>query len=362
MAVPHQWLVVGVLLCTYDMVLSSPGDRSHVYRQCYGACERVCTDAEASKQGSISTDPPHARWCADNGIDPLQQDPWIALLWCCADECRYQCMWKIETDKRQESQTFTTVQYFGKWPFARFLGVQEPASTLFSAVHFVIHWKASRYFYRTFCTSQTHGVINFAVQAKRVLWRVYGMLWMFVWVSACAFHVRDTPTTEKFDYYSATVAITSTVLLSLLSILSETMATASAARFQALRVLGVGLTVGFVGCCCWHIVSMATAPFFDYGYHGKFNAAFVCMLIPIWGSWWWVNRGLRKYAWKPALFSVLLPMFGALELLDFPPIGDTLDAHSLWHGLTIPCALLWWSFVMDDMRYEVQTKPFNLVR
>ena len=37
-----------------------------------------------------------------------------------------------------------------------------------------------------------------------------------------------------------------------------------------------------------------------------------------------------------------------LELNDFPPLFDLLDAHALWHGLTIPLVYAWWSFLMDE--------------
>lgn len=38
----------------------------------------------------------------------------------------------------------------------------------------------------------------------------------------------------------------------------------------------------------------------------------------------------------------------ALELFDFPPWGRVIDAHSLWHLATVPIALFWYDFLLDD--------------
>ena len=47
----------------------------------------------------------------------------------------------------------------------------------------------------------------------------------------------------------------------------------------------------------------------------------------------------------------------ALELGDFPPLGGHFDAHSLWHFGTAPVTLLWYSFLLDDARWD--TKPHS---
>ena len=40
-----------------------------------------------------------------------------------------------------------------------------------------------------------------------------------------------------------------------------------------------------------------------------------------------------------------------LELLDFPPIGDWLDAHALWHACTPAATVLWYRFLDLDMKF-----------
>jgi hypothetical protein len=47
-----------------------------------------------------------------------------------------------------------------------------------------------------------------------------------------------------------------------------------------------------------------------------------------------------------------MPIVALLEVLDFPPIAGIFDAHAVWHGATIPLVFLFYSFILDDARYE----------
>lgn len=68
------------------------------------------------------------------------------LLWTCHDECIYHCMWR--TTNAFVSRNWNVPQFFGKWPFKRFLGIQEPASVLFSFLNLMAHWRMIRKFRR----------------------------------------------------------------------------------------------------------------------------------------------------------------------------------------------------------------------
>lgn len=64
--------------------------------------------------------------------------------WSCKDNCKYECMWKT-VDGFLEYEKFVP-QFYGKWPFIRMFGIQEPASTLFSIFNLVIHYKYISHF------------------------------------------------------------------------------------------------------------------------------------------------------------------------------------------------------------------------
>jgi len=48
-----------------------------------------------------------------------------------------------------------------------------------------------------------------------------------------------------------------------------------------------------------------------------------------------------------------LIMAMSLELLDFPPLADALDAHALWHAATILPTVYWYRFLVLDARGSV---------
>src|SRR5258707_8275996 len=62
--------------------------------------------------------------------------------WTCEDDVKYTCMHSVVDKAIEEGGNMQ--QYYGKWPFWRFLGMQEPASVLFSVLNFWAHWQGRR--------------------------------------------------------------------------------------------------------------------------------------------------------------------------------------------------------------------------
>ena len=89
-----------LLLCC-SRASASAGDRDQHYRSCVAEC---------------STAERCAAWQPGASL-------WM-LGWSCEHDCRYRCMWQA-TDARTAAGG-RTLQYHGKWPFVRVLGVQEP--------------------------------------------------------------------------------------------------------------------------------------------------------------------------------------------------------------------------------------------
>jgi hypothetical protein len=48
------------------------------------------------------------------------------------------------------------------------------------------------------------------------------------------------------------------------------------------------------------------------------------------------ERTRGPWVWTPVFIVVYVSCAMSLEIFDFFPIADALDAHSLWHAATVP--------------------------
>ncbi len=90
------------------------------------------------------------------------------------------------------------MQFHGKWPFTRVLGMQEPASVLFSAGNFLAHYDG------------LHNKIRVGIPASYPLRPYYVALAyvsMAAWVFSSVFHTRDFALTEQLDYFGAGASV-----------------------------------------------------------------------------------------------------------------------------------------------------------
>ena len=91
---------------------------------------------------------------------------------------------------------------------------------------------------------------------------------------------------------------------------------------------------------------------FDYGYNMKFNGAmFLCQFV-IW-IYWARRCKERPYASMAIKFEILLLSAAIFEIFDFPPVLLLLDAHAIWHFLTIPLCFYWYRFFELDADWEL---------
>ena len=58
----------------------------------------------------------------------------------------------------------------------------------------------------------------------------------------------------------------------------------------------------------------------------------------------------KMWTLAPAGIVVWMIVSMSLELLDFPPVWDAIDAHSLWHAATILPTGWWYKFLVKDAR------------
>lgn len=256
----------------------------------------------------------------------------MALMgWNCLSNCKYDCMWHIvEEDRAAGLRTF---QYHGKWPFIRLFGFQEFASVVFSAANAYAHLVGYRNFRRTLGKA--------GVSAFYLSWhyKLYFFASVLAWISAMLFHTRDVPWTEHADYLTA---ISSVFIALYNTILRHLLVTSGAGQLL--------IAIPFAGLLAYHLRYMLFISF-DYGWNMKLLAIMFGAFALIWLVWGIKNFNRRLEAKLAIVWVIGAGICGLLEIFDFEPIGDLVDAHALWHAGTVPLVLIIWKIYSLDAEH-----------
>lgn len=289
------------------LCLASRGDSSQVFRRCVTWCQKNnCNKTTA--QHFHTSQPVFER----------------IFGWDCTDECRYSCMWK--TVQSFKSSGHDVPQFYGKWPFVRFLGMQEPASAIFSILNGLAHLDMYLRFRQK---------VPISAPMYHV-WTISAFMAINAWTWSAIFHTRDFPLTEILDYACAV----SGVLYCFFGLCARVVGTK-----QPWKLTVIGLLI--LAFFSRHVYFL-TFVRFDYGYNMKVNVLVGAVNSTGWLIWYLINRRKLPYAWKCAVVVILVNVLLLLEVGDFPPLFWIFDAHSLWHLGTAPLAYLWYSFVIED--------------
>lgn len=256
--------------------------------------------------------------------------------WSCIENCRYHCMQQI-TDRAIQDGT-PVYQYYGKWPFYRLFGIQEPASVLFSIGNGYVHY----YYYKILRREIPNGYF------MKPFMLVFAMIGINAWVWSTVFHSRDFPVTEKLDYFSAGLFLLYSLYYALIRLFHIE-------NRVIIRLLTVVISIMFLA----H-VSYLSFYRFDYGYNMMASVIVGSLQLALWVGWAILqyikpeNKDRRSYAYLVIVSVVGTGAAMSLELFDFPPFLRVLDAHSLWHLSTIPLMMMWYRFVLLDTPHEMR--------
>ena len=223
------------------------------------------------------------------------------------------------------------VQFHGKWPFWRFLGIQEPASVLFSLFNFLAH---------------DHGMskIREQIPAKYPLRRYYllfGYFGLASWTFSMIFHTRDFNVTEKLDYFAAGASVMYGLFYSPIRIFRLDRPQPSVTNQSPSTILRFWTFF----CASLYLLHIGYLTFirFDYTYNMAANVVVGIVQNVLW-TWFSIQRyrkvGRLWAAW-PGLIVAWIILAMSLELFDFPPWWGMVDAHALWHLGTVG-PTIWW--------------------
>lgn len=228
--------------------------------------------------------------------------------------------------KEQGSEIY---QYYGKWPFYRLLGMQEPASVFFSIGNGLVH------------------VYYFFKLRKRVptIYELKGYILLYscvgvnAWLWSTVFHMRDVYWTQLLDYFSATLLVLYSLFYAIVRV------------FHVLKLTRTCLGLLFLCFYIAHIVYLSVFVF-DFHYNMIANIILGSIQVSIWFYWFLTEKEGRSYGYLAVLSGIGVSLALCLELIDFPPLWRVFDTHSLWHLTTIPLTIIWYKFLLADVWYE----------
>ncbi|GAO15086.1 uncharacterized protein UV8b_02376 [Ustilaginoidea virens] len=290
---------------------ASVGDRLPSFRECLEVCQ-----AENCGSGKAHTP-----------IPLLHR----ILLWDCASECDYTCQ-HIITDQRIASAE-PVVQFHGKWPFRRFLGMQEPFSVLFSLGNLWAHHDGLRKIRARVPSTYT----------LRPFYIVLAHVGMASWFFSALFHTRDFQATEELDYFAAGANVLYGLYYTAVRIFR--LDRPSAQRRSALRAWTAMCLVLYL----LHVAYLKGVRW-DYTYNMAANVVVGVAQNILW-TWFSVTSYQKsKSLWSivPVAVVAWVMVAMSMELFDFPPWLGCIDAHSLWHLMTIGPTVLMYNFLLKD--------------
>jgi hypothetical protein len=250
------------------------------------------------------------------------------LLWDCPAECDYTCQHVVTEQRlvREIPYMQPVLQFHGKWPFYRFMGMQEPFSVVFSLFNYIAHdWGMT----------QLREKLP-ASYPLRKYYMMFGYFGLASWLFSMIFHTRDFLVTEKLDYFAAGASVLYGLYYTPIRIFrldrKDAMKQSVLRIWTTFCILLYTLHVSYLTLWSW-----------DYTYNMAANVAVGVVHNLLWGAFSYVQyrKVGRLWAVWPGLIVAWIITVMSLELLDFPPWGGMIDAHSLWHLGTVG-PTIWW--------------------
>lgn len=296
-----------IYLAFLGLVLASTGDRLPQFKDCVNRC--------------IDNQCPR-----DMGLLRL-------LLWTCEADCDYQCQQFLTA--QHLAQKASVHQYHGKWPFIRILGVQEPASVIFSLMNLYANYLGLKLLNE--CARRSK------LEKRFWMYKIFAFVGINTWIWSSVFHIRDFPLTESLDYFSAV----GSVFYGLFICICRTFRfDTRAGAAPSLKILAVALLSFYL----YHIYYLSFVKF-DYAYNMLVGVSAGMLQNILWiaNSIRLYNRSGNKMDLLPIalVLAVLLGM--SCEVFDFSPFLLTVDAHSLWHLSTVVPTYLWYKWMVYDL-------------
>lgn len=297
------------------------------------------------------------------------------LIWDCKSNCDYQCQ-RIVT-KERKSKGEEVYQFHGKWPFLRIFGMQELFSALFSVANFVPHFIGYCKVNRLKRSNPIEkDILNRALRNIKLV----ALVTMCAWTCSTIFHIRDFVITERLDYYFAGL----TVLTGFYAIGYRylrlylpsrmfyawlwTLFCIAAYSGHLYRLINdwlytynmrANILVGVFQNIMWGLACFSLYTKFYEREKSERETINLNHLNYIqrnrifFGSFF--AKSAKLYSLYPLILCGIVIVGMSLEIFDFPPIlYDLIDAHSLWHLVTVfPAFFGWYDWMLWDVNENI---------
>ncbi|CAD1813160.1 Protein PER1 [Candida parapsilosis] len=349
-------------------------------------------------QASIGDELPAFQYCLATCHCANLPSEYTVVGWSCTSNCNYYCQQTI-TDEI-ERLNLPVVQFYGKWPFKTVLGVQEFWSTMFSLGNLYVNYQSFRVIYREFKKlpkqKQNSASINTTVVESQILnWQSLVLLVVSCigWCFSSIFHFRDTALTEVLDYFGAFA-----IILCNLNVIVVRYFKLYKLRFKSVLK---SWQLSLIALYIYHLVRLFMD--WDYTYNMNINVVLGLSAMILWflhsfaiGRIYNKNINLvsntitlvpyetnilqklhlhnhkitrlrsrhkrlslaNSSHWIPyiPIFNNVILLCGLyLEINDFKPWKRLIDAHCLWHLLTIFPSYIWFDWNVWDVEMSIVT-------
>lgn len=357
----YSILLFAIGLVVPSLVSASLGDDLPEFQRCLKYCD-ILSCGNLDLYPDVSQDAYEAL-LQDEYVSTVFEKPPLPLHltlvgWDCYSDCDYQCQ-MIITDYRISTNQ-EVYQFHGKWPFIRILGIQELFSVLFSIGNFIPNYLGFKLLWKHYNIELKKNNQEFVILYWTYM--LVAVASMCAWTASTLFHWKDTWNRERMDYLFAGM----TVLTGMYAILVRFFKLYKMEKTLHRKVLAV--------ICIFLYFSHVTRLLLSWSYSYNMRANVVCGLIQ---NFLWVylscsqfnkirNKKLpiigniknKEYNWTLIPIALVMSVvFGMLfELFDFPPYFQLLDAHAMWHFVTIWPYLWWYPYMVKDSQGLMELK------
>ena len=162
-----------------------------------------------------------------------------------------------------------------------------------------------------------------------ILLAIFGMN---AWVWSSIFHTRDFLFTERADYFSAAASVMYGLFYATLRLFNIHQRDQNVIRPYVYAWAAI-CSLAFLA----HVFYLSFITFsYTYNMAANVGVGILQNLVWITYSITWSRSPRGRWVWIPAFVVVYVSCAMSLEIFDFFPVADALDAHALWHAATVP--------------------------